>query len=249
MANTANSQKIRNKRLAKLGSQASTQSPDDGEGSTNTTVVSQPSPADAPPTPVLAEQEPLSKPKINISSSPDASIPSLNPFSQLVAKQTAGGASKINIMPAGGRPVTPKKRQSSSSGRPSPRSEGTPEQWEDRILSNTFRITLDLDHRLDSHGHHMQFLKGTRDELEEQNEPVRLNTGLLDQALLEAASNLKAGTLPLDYLLSCWKRVSRHYKALRKGGEQDPKFNVIKEARRLCMSYCIFAITMPDMFG
>ncbi|KAK4692897.1 ubiquitin conjugation factor E4 B, partial [Lecanoromycetidae sp. Uapishka_2] len=70
-----------------------------------------------------------------------------------------------------------------------------------------------------------------------------------DKALLEAASNPRAGTLPLDYLLSCWKRVTRHYKALRKGGEQDPKFNVIKEARRLCMSYCIFAFTMPDMFG
>jgi ubiquitin conjugation factor E4 B len=95
----------------------------------------------------------------------------------------------------------------------------------------------------------MQFLKGTRDELEEQNEPLRLGTGLLDQALLEAASNQKGGTTPLEYLLSCWKRVSKQYKALRKGGEHDPKSNVIKEARRLCMSYCIFAITMPDMFG
>lgn len=95
----------------------------------------------------------------------------------------------------------------------------------------------------------MHFLKGTRNELEEQNEPLRLTTGLLDQALLEAASNQKPGILPLDYLLSCWKRVSRHYKALRKGSEQDAKFSVIKETRRLCMSYCIFAITMPDMFG
>lgn len=145
--------------------------------------------------------------------------------------------------------MTPKKRPSSSSARANSRSEETSEQWEDRVLSNTFRITLDPDHRLDGHGHHMHFLKGTRDELEEQYEPIRLNTGLLDQALLEVASNLKAGTTPLDYLLSCWKRVSKHYKALRKGGEQDPKFNVVKEARRLCMSYCIFAITMPDMFG
>ena len=95
----------------------------------------------------------------------------------------------------------------------------------------------------------MHFLAGTRLDLEDSGQSVRLNAGLLDQALLEAASNLKQGTTPLDFLLGCWKRVSRQYKPLRKAGEGDPKFVIIKEARRLCMSYCIFAITMPDMFG
>lgn len=83
---------------------------------------------------------------------------------------------------------------------------------------------------------------------------MRLNTGVLDQALLEAASNIEKTdlartTTPLDYLLDCWKRVSRQHKALKKVGEQDYKFNIVNEARRLCMSYCIFSITMPDMFG
>ena len=31
--------------------------------------------------------------------------------------------------------------------------------------------------------------------------------------------------------------------------QDDPKSIIISEARRLCMSYCIFAFTMPDMFG
>lgn len=95
----------------------------------------------------------------------------------------------------------------------------------------------------------MHYLESTRKELDEQNETIRLNTGLLDQTILEAASNLKKDMTPLDYLLGCWKRVSRQYKPLRKAGEQDPKFNIIKESRRLCLSYCIFAVTMPDMFG
>lgn len=90
-------------------------------------------------------------------------------------------------------------------------------------------------------------------DLEDSGESIRLNVGMLDQALLEAASNLKQGSTPLDFLLGCWKRVSRQYKVLRKAGEkageEDPKFIIVKEARRLCMSYCIFAITMPDMFG
>lgn len=72
---------------------------------------------------------------------------------------------------------------------------------------------------------------------------------MLDQAILEAASNLQPDDEPLGYLLGCWKRISRLFKALKKNGEEDPKFNVAKEARRLCLSYCLFAITMPDMFG
>lgn len=123
------------------------------------------------------------------------------------------------------------------------------EQWEGRILGNLFRITLWEEHRHDAHGNHLQFLGSTRLDLEESGQSVRLNVAMLDQALLEAASNLKQGTTPLDFLLECWKRVSRQYKVLRKAREEDPKFVIVKEARRLCMSYCIFAITMPYMFG
>lgn len=116
-------------------------------------------------------------------------------------------------------------------------------------MSSIFRFTLDPDHRLDSHGNSVKFLKSTRQELEEAEEPMRLNTGSLDQAIFESASDLRENSKPLDYLLRCWKRVNRQYKTLKKAGEQDPKFVVVKEARRLCMSYCIFAFTMPDMFG
>ena len=191
------------------------------------------------------------KPQINISGSSEASKSSENPFAQLGMLQANGGAPKINITPAAGRPVTPKKRDrpTSSGGRSTSRAGETLEQWEDRVLGNIFRITLWEEHRLDPHGNHLQFLAGTRADLEDSGQSVRLNVGMLDQALLEAASNLQQGTTPLEFLQGCWKRVSRQYKPLRKAGEEDPKFVIIKEARRLCMSYCIFAITMPDMFG
>ena len=166
-------------------------------------------------------------------------------------RQINGGAPKINITPASARPVTPKRRDrpTSASGRSSSRAGETLEQWEDRILGTIFRITLSEESRHDTHGNPLHFLAGTRLDLEDSGQPVRLNVGILDQALLEAASNLKQGVTPLDFLLGCWKRVSRQYKPFKKTGEGDPKFVIIKEARRLCMSYCIFAITMPDMFG
>ncbi len=192
-----------------------------------------------------------SKPKINISYSSSASTPQQNPFSQLGLQKMNGEPPRANVTPPAGRPLTPLKRDRplSSSGRSSSRAGETPEQWEDRILGNVFRFSLDSDYRVDGHGHRIHSLEATRNDLEEQDEPLRLNTGLLDQTILEAASNLEKDIAPLDYLLGCWKRISRQYKTLRKLGEKDFKFAVIKEARRLCMSYCIFAITMSEMFG
>lgn len=125
----------------------------------------------------------------------------------------------------------------------------TLEQWEDMTLSEIFRVTLNPEQQKDLHGHQLRFLQGTKQDIEESGEEVRLSTGTLDQALLEAASTLEKGVTPLDYLLSCWKRVTKEWKNIRRAGEQDPKYVIVKEARRLCMSYCIFAITMPDMFG
>lgn len=115
-------------------------------------------------------------------------------------------------------------------------------------MSGIFRLTLDPDVKSDIHGHHLHYVRGVREDLEEQHEPVRLSIAVLDQAILEAASVL-GKTTPLDYLLGCWKRVSRLFKTFKAGKSEDPKFAIVKEARRLCMSYCIFAITMPDMFG
>ena len=189
-------------------------------------------------------------PKVDVSSPPPATTTSQNPFSQLGMKQSNGEAPRINITPSSARRASLKRDRpsSSSSGRPTMMG-GTPEHWEDNTLSEIFRVTLDPEHQKDIHGHRLRFLQGTRQDIEDASDEVRLSTGTLDQALLEAASTLGKSVTPLDYLLSCWKRVTKEWKPIRKIGEQDPKFVVVKEARRLCMSYCIFAITMPDMFG
>ena len=121
------------------------------------------------------------------------------------------------------------------------------ETWENNALSAIFRVTLDSSRHQDHLGHRLYYLADLRLDLEEQNEPVRLRAPVLDHAILEAAPNL-GKTTPLDYLLACWKRVSKQFKLL-KSRPGHPKLAIIKEARRLCMSYCIFAVTMPNMFG
>ena len=138
-----------------------------------------------------------------------------------------------------------RERPGSANGRSSSRSGESPEEWEDKALRGIFRLSLNADSKQDSHGYRLHFVAGVREELEEEGGPVRMTTGNLDQALLEAASHLDKEK-PLDYLLGCWKRVTRQFRTLK---PEDSRYETIKEARRLCMSYCIFAISMPDMFG
>lgn len=120
--------------------------------------------------------------------------------------------------------------------------------WEDKVLRGVFRITLDPSTESDGHGHRLHYVPSVRADLEDQGEPVRLTTAILDQAILEVASE-QAKTIPLNYLLGCWKRVTGQLKQLRSHKADESKLDVLKEARRLCMSYCIFAFTIPEMFG
>jgi ubiquitin conjugation factor E4 B len=126
----------------------------------------------------------------------------------------------------------------------------TPENlddWTDRVLSDVFLITLDESRTVDSRGTKLAYLPELRAELEQSGEPVKLTTSSLDAALIEAAKHVPAEKALLDYLLPCWKRVMR---TIRAGRRPSPaKEAVLLEAKRLCMSNCIFALTMPDYFG
>ncbi|KAH0543651.1 hypothetical protein FGG08_002089 [Glutinoglossum americanum] len=241
--------KIRNKRLAKL--QAAPRVGEGGESNSTTASKATDSSSD------ISYQEQTS-PKISISSSGAPAVPppsQPNPFSQLglnkinIEKEAVTGSSPpmkgTDLSPSGGiRSKSSLGRSSTAHASP----KETLEAWEDKTLSVIFRVTLTLGVTRDSHGQPLYYAPGVRGDLEEQNEPVRLNIGVLDQAILEVASSLES-TLPLDFLLACWKRVLRLYRGMKSGKTEDAKNHILKEARRICMSYCIFAITMPEMFS
>lgn len=124
--------------------------------------------------------------------------------------------------------------------------EETPDAFESRVLSNIFRITLE-EGAHDHSGHKLIFLPNLKQELEEAGEPVRLSVGTLDSAILEAASKIPHNKPILDYLLPCWKRTTRALKGIR--GHASGRDAILKEARRLCMSHIIFAVTMPELYG
>ncbi|OAG18088.1 ubiquitin conjugation factor E4 [Alternaria alternata] len=218
--------KIRAKRLAKLGGPATP----NGPSRPPSTAPEAASSSTSSPKPTES-QAPRPKPQPEPTSSS-------NPFSQLGVKTDEPPKKRITIKPAVSNSPAPQPAQKAP--------ELSREAWEDRTLSNIFRITLDEAHTQDAHGHKLYFASGAKSDLEDEGRPVRLSTDLLDSVILEAASSQTQGSA-LEYLMSCWKRVSKVLKNLT--NKTGPRFDVVKEARRLCFSYCIFAATMPDMFG
>ncbi|KAK2749637.1 hypothetical protein FQN57_005859 [Myotisia sp. PD_48] len=227
---------IRNKRLAKLGSQA-----------TNTASTSQPGPSTTPNNDAIAATHPTA----------DSETSSQNTRMTESDKPTSQEQSSPLQRPA--EPATPSaeiKRIRITPSKPTKSKDGplpnrmaeTIEEFENRTLSNIFRITLEEDRRADINGNSLQYLSGVRQELETDGLPIRLSNTILDQALLEAASNT-VDQQPFAYLLSCWNRISTLCRGFRKPTVGDPKYDIVHEAKRLCMGYCIFAATMPEMFG
>ena len=108
-------------------------------------------------------------------------------------------------------------------------------------------MTIDPDEKVDVSNHRLIYLPDHRDELFEQNAPLLLTKDNLDSIILEAASTVPSNKPVLDYLLPCWKRITKAQKGLR--GYANAKDAILKEARRLCMSYSIFAVEMPELFG
>ena len=132
--------------------------------------------------------------------------------------------------------------------RPSSRSGETDEQYEDRVLRNMFRLSLDPEQKMDASMHRLHYLKGIREELVDGGQEVRMTTDLLEQAIMEAGQGLEKLS-PTDWLFACWKRVSRAAKTVKDKTPENKKWQVIQEAKRLCMSWCILSITEPGAFG
>lgn len=235
---------IRLRRLAKLGGPSGSGTPAAGSPSTET-----------PPTSTTAEAKTVTneaqksssvdnRPKINISPAP-AEHP-----------QSAGSASSSRSGIATNSTDSRAKRRASDIDGPSatappprkhtPAAPETIDDYADRMLSAIFRVSVDGSRTTDSHGHKLTFLPNLSGDLAEEGLPLKLLVGRLEEAIMEAATAFPHDRPLFDYLLPCWKRVVRTLKLFR--GPAPEKEALLKEARRLCFSNCIFALTVPELF-
>jgi len=227
--------KIRAKRLAKLqgaGQSASQSSPPPNENTVG--------PSGALAQTIQNEQQVQSKEQAN-------------PFRQIVP-DSSPAAPKINITPAATQSSSgniPRKRSRSGqrASSPGPADGQSLSVWQDKFLRSTFRFTFDPDQTQDHHGNRLNYIRGVREELEESGLPRMMSPELLDTAIIEIGSNLDPKLTPVNYLIPCWRSLSQAWNRTWKSKPSDPRREVVETARRLCLSYCIYAISMPDMFG
>lgn len=233
--------KIRAKRLAKLGGSSTAAS------STSSPTAAPAAAAEPPSTNANSDgQAASSKP-----SQDEATKQQQTPTQPQVAEKKPV-APQITVKP---RTASPAKRERDGSERQrAPAAERAPESletWQDRILRQVLRVTLQPEEVKDIHGNPLIFLASARQDItEQQGENARpmLSVDVLDGALHEAGGQAPNGNT-FEYLLACFKRVSRTIRSTKYTGPEDPRHGVLREARRLCMSYCIFAVTIPEMFG
>ncbi|KAJ5907758.1 hypothetical protein N7495_000440 [Penicillium taxi] len=122
-----------------------------------------------------------------------------------------------------------------------PKSPSEIERWENQFLCDTFGITLEEN----DDDRSRIYLPKLRRELQLNSREHLIGIPIFDHAIVEAAS---ASECFLRYLIQCWKRISKVHKYHRRAREHDPHYDVMCEARRLCVSYFIFGLTMPEMF-
>ncbi|KAI9048700.1 hypothetical protein LZ554_007531 [Drepanopeziza brunnea f. sp. 'monogermtubi'] len=218
---------IRKRRMEKLSGTVTPISKPEGEtgGTSASTPVERASTESTPPKKMHTSKPPT-----------PASRPTENP--NPFAKLGAQAPTSTTLPTAAARPPRPSTM---------PPAEEPIEQWAHRTLGGIFRITLDPNQKTDSNNHKLIFLPQLRQELEEEKVPVLLTKERLDSAILEAASTIPNNRPVLDYLLPCWKRVMKAVKGLR--GYTGAKDALLKEAKRLCMSNCVFAVEMPELYG
>ncbi|KAF2999562.1 hypothetical protein E8E14_001360 [Neopestalotiopsis sp. 37M] len=122
------------------------------------------------------------------------------------------------------------------------------EDWSDKVLGDIFRITLDETRIQTLDGRAVKtYLPNTAEEVSAEGALLKLTGQNIDSALLEATSAQPASKPLLSYLLPCFRRIVKIKSSMRRPTPE--KLAVLDEAKRLCMSNCIFALTMPELFS
>ncbi|KAG9238385.1 ubiquitin elongating factor core-domain-containing protein [Amylocarpus encephaloides] len=240
---------IRRRRLEKLSGAPTAKTETPLDATTAQASSSKPS------TPPAVKTEEAPKSQITITKSTPPSTTPENPFTKLTSRPSSDAPStSVRQVEAGllKRLRAESDEQQTAAQAPPKRvstSAATEDisEYEHRMLGRIFRITLEPGQKVDSQNHKLIFLCNLRSELEEEDAPIKLTKDRLDSAIMEACSTVPGNKSVLDYLLPCWKRTMKELNGLR--GYVAGKDAILREAKRLCMSNCIFAMEMPELYG
>lgn len=214
-------EQIRARRLAKLGGPGSASATSPAASSSST-----PQPDKALPAPVKAEPSPAAAAGTASSSKIENKAP--EPQARTIIKPVSRDVPEP--------PSAPRRQYR----------EPTFEEWTDKLLTSILRVSLDSSQTFDSGGHNLTYLPELSQEIRGEGQEPLLSIDRFQEAVMEAGTLYPQHKPLFRYFLGCWKRVTS-FRILR--ASTPEKEEALKEAKRLCFSNCIFAITMPEMFG
>lgn len=237
---------IRARRLAMLGSAA----PRQDENKSPSAEPSKPSSSSSTPKPQPSEAE---TPK------PSSTSSTPNPFSQLGVRSNGSSADQPKST-SGTLPRHPRKRpvtdvdEAGGSGappaqrKPNPQAAESDEDYVNRVITQIFRVTANPHAMVNSAGHKLKLLPDMNEEMNQEGRTsLKFTIEDLDQVIMEAGRNCWPRNTPLiEYMLPCWKRAAKA--AQQSKATEGPRRDVLEEAKRLSLSYCLFAFTLPDLF-
>ncbi|KAG6276616.1 hypothetical protein E4U47_008181 [Claviceps purpurea] len=228
-------ERIRSRRLAMLGSVARTTSANDSDDTT-TQQSSKSSPSQTPP-PTTSKSTAPSRTKITVT--PAATPAQPDPNKQLSSQSAPVTGAQPGSTASPSRKATPLPAQQQR--------QESDEDFEHRVLSQIFRISADPHEMTDGQGERLIFLPNLNEELNDSGGPLKLSVNTLDQAIIESCGHWEKRYPLIDYLLPCWKRAVKIGNSAKNASPN--KQEVVEEAKRLCMSNCLFALTMPALYG
>jgi len=73
-----------------------------------------------------------------------------------------------------------------------------------------------------------------------------LSVSILDNLILGICGR---NVVPIKHLIGSWRRAMDLQRKTPASRLDAGKIRVLKEAKRMCVNYALYCITMPDMFG
>ncbi|KAL5987809.1 E3 ubiquitin-protein ligase pub1 [Asimina triloba] len=133
---------------------------------------------------------------------------------------------------------------------PTQKPQKTPAEVEDIILRKIFLVTLTgSDAAAESR---LVYLEMTAAEILSESKPLLLSRDLMERILIDRLSGDYPGAEPpFEYLIGCYRRAYEEGKkigSMRDKGLRSEMESVVRQVRKLAVSYCRIHLGNPDLF-
>lgn len=130
-----------------------------------------------------------------------------------------------------------------------PKPQRSPEEVEDIILRKIFLVSLTETPESDSR---IVYLERTAAEILSESKELRLSRDLMERILVDRLTgNFASAEPPFQYLVGCYRRAYDEGKKIASMKDKNLKSemeSVVKQAKKLSVSYCRIHLANPELF-